>query len=55
MIWITGGVLGAVTGALTAKKRKGNTADMAQYATGFGLCFALIGFVLTIVVEKTVF
>lgn len=55
MIVIAGAVFGAIAGGLTARRRKGNGADMAQYAAGFGICFALIGLILTIAVEKTLF
>ncbi|MBO9464494.1 hypothetical protein TRP8649_02637 [Pelagimonas phthalicica] len=52
MIVILGAVIGALIGGFTAKKRNGNTADIAQYATGFAIAFALAGMVLTILLEK---
>ena len=52
MLWIGGALLGGVIGAQTAKKRGGNKADMAQYATGFGIALGLAGFILTIIIEK---
>lgn len=52
MIVIAAVLIGAVLGGLTARRRKGNAADIAQYATGFAIAFALAGFVITIIVEK---
>lgn len=54
MIVIAGAVGGALIGGLTAKRRKGNAADIAQYATGFGIAFALGGLILTLVIEKAI-
>ena len=47
-------ILGAILGALTARKRKGSGADMAQYAAGYGLAFALIGLVLSLILVRLV-
>ncbi|KMK66862.1 apolipoprotein acyltransferase [Puniceibacterium sp. IMCC21224] len=52
MIVIAGALLGALTGGLTARRRNGSAADIAQYAAGFGICFALVGLILTIAIEK---
>ena len=52
MIVIICAVLGAAVGALTARRRKGNGLDMAQYAAGFAIAFALIGLFLTLAIEK---
>lgn len=52
MIIILGLLLGAAIGALTAKRRGGKLADMAQYAAGYGLAFMLLGLVLTIVIDR---
>ncbi len=52
MIVIGGFILGAVIGALTARRRGGSPADMAQYAAGFGIAFCLAGLFLTIVLER---
>ena len=43
MIILIGAVLGAVFGALLARRRKGKTADILQYAFIFALLFALGG------------
>ena len=54
MIVIGLAILGAVIGALTAKRRKGNGLDIAQYAAGYGLAFAVLGMVLTVIVDRMV-
>ncbi|NOC44391.1 MULTISPECIES: hypothetical protein [unclassified Ruegeria] len=46
--------LGATLGALTAKKRSGNRADMAQYAAGYGIAFALVGLVISLILVRLV-
>ena len=47
-------ILGAILGALTARKRNGSGADMAQYAAGYGIGFALIGLVLSLILVRFV-
>ncbi|MEC3860595.1 apolipoprotein acyltransferase [Mesobacterium sp. TK19101] len=53
MIVILSALLGAAIGALTAKRRKGNLADIAQFAAGYGMAFAILGLIATIFLEKT--
>ncbi len=53
MIVIGGAILGALIGALTARKRGGKPADMAQYAAGYGIALALLGLFLTIFLERS--
>ncbi len=48
-------IIGAILGAMTAKKRNGNAADMAQYAAGYGIAFALLGLILSMVLVRLVF
>lgn len=48
MIIIIGAILGALTGALIARRRKGNTADILQYAAVYCLVFTLASLFLTI-------
>lgn len=52
MIVLAGLVFGALTGASLARKRGGNRLDMAQYAAGFAIAFALVGLFVTIFVER---
>lgn len=52
MIVILGAVGGAIAGAVTARMRQGNAADMAQYAAGYGILCAVLGLVVTIVIAR---
>ncbi len=52
MIVLLGGILGIVTGALLARRRKGNLADMAQYGFIYCVLFALAGLFLTILIHR---
>ena len=52
MIVLLSALAGAVLGGTTARRHRGNAADMAQYAAGYGILFALIGLIATIVLEK---
>ena len=52
MLVIGGAVLGAVIGAFTAKRRKGSGADIAQYAAGYGIAFALLGVLATVIIQR---
>jgi hypothetical protein len=52
MIVIAGALLGAILGAMTARKRKGNKLDMLQYAAGFGIAFALVGLIVTVIIHR---
>jgi hypothetical protein len=52
MIVITGALLGAFIGAVSARKRQGNRLDMLQYGFVYALAFALIGLIATITLEK---
>ncbi|MEM6311990.1 MAG: hypothetical protein AAF754_18325 [Pseudomonadota bacterium] len=40
-----GAGLGAILGAFTAWRRKGNILDILQYAFGFGVAFGLVFFI----------
>lgn len=52
MLVIASAVIGAVVGARTARARGGKTADMVQYAAGYGIAFALVGLVATLAVDR---
>ncbi len=47
-------LLGALLGVMTARKRNGSGADMAQYAAGYGIAFALVGLVISLVLVRLV-
>ena len=53
MIILAFTILGACSGALIARRRKGNKLDMAQYAAGYGIAFLILGFIITVVIERT--
>ena len=52
MIVLAGAILGAVTGALTAKRRKGRFADILQYGFVYALVFSLAGLFATIFIDR---
>lgn len=54
MIVIAGLVLGAITGGITARKRKGSAADIAQYMAVYAIFFSLIGMIITVTIDKMV-
>lgn len=45
-------VLGALFGAFKSKRQGGNGKDMAQYAAGFGILFAVLGLFLAILLAR---
>lgn len=53
MIVIGAALLGAIIGGLTARKRKGNTLDVLQYAAGYALAFSIVGMIATVLVDRT--
>lgn len=54
MIVIGAGLLGAISGYLTARRREGNRLDKAQYAAGFGIAFALLGLIVTVIIDRSI-
>jgi len=46
------GLIGAAIGGMTAKRRKGRAADIAQYAAAYGILFTIVGLLLTILIER---
>ena len=47
-------LLGAVMGAMIARKGGGRPADIAQYAAGFAIAFALVGTIVVIIIGRIV-
>ena len=41
-----------ISGGLTAKKRRGNRKDIAQYAVGYGFAFLIVGMFLTVIIDR---
>ncbi len=54
MIFLAAGLFGVFLGLATARKHKGNRKDQAQYAAVFGMIFALLGLIVTIVIERII-
>ncbi|WP_169052610.1 hypothetical protein [Pseudooceanicola onchidii] len=54
MVIILSTLIGAVVGALRAKRRKGKTADILQYAVVHAIFFALIGLFLALFLDRVV-
>jgi len=53
MLVIIGFVIGAAWGATVARKRKGSRLDMAQYGAGYGIAFAILGLIATLILGWT--
>lgn len=47
-------LIGAISGALIARKRKGKVADILHYAFVYALAFGLLGFILTVIADRTI-
>ena len=52
MIVIGLAILGSIIGGMTAKKRRGNRKDIAQYAAGYGFAFLIVGMFLTVIIDR---
>ena len=52
-MFVLGGMLvGALLGGFTARRRGGAALDIAQYAAGYGILFAVIGVVVTVAINR---
>jgi hypothetical protein len=52
MFVIGGFLLGAIGGGFRARARGGKAADIAQYATVYGILFGLLGLFITIYLDR---
>jgi hypothetical protein len=52
MFVIGGLVLGALAGGLTARRRGGKPADIAQWAAVWGILFGILGLFLTLFLDR---
>ena len=52
MIIILAALLGAVLGALNAKRRGGSGLDMAQYAGTYALVFGIVALFVTVIIAR---
>jgi len=53
MIVIAAALIGAILGGMTAKKRGGKLADIAQYAAVYAIGFAIVGMLATILIHRS--
>ena len=51
---LIGALIGAAFGALRARKADGNRLDIIQYASVYGIAFALIGMIIAITLVRSV-
>lgn len=52
MVVLISALLGAALGAVTARRRGGNTKDIAQYAASYGIAFTLLGMIVAITLDR---
>ncbi|TDE40720.1 apolipoprotein acyltransferase [Antarcticimicrobium sediminis] len=52
MIVFSAALIGALLGGVTAKKRGGKLADIAQYAAVYAIGFAIVGMLATIMIHR---
>ena len=53
MLPVLSGLVGAIIGALIARRRKGRLLDVAQYAGAYFLAFAIIGLLVNIMILRS--
>lgn len=54
MIVLAAALIGILLGARAARKREGNRLDIAQYAAGYGIAFAILGLFATLLLDRLV-
>lgn len=52
MIVVFAFLLGLIWGGMLARRRQGGRLDIAQYAVAFGIAFAIVGLILTVVIDR---
>lgn len=52
MIIFGGMLVGAILGAVIAKRNGGKVLDMLQYAAGFGIALSVLGLFITIILNR---
>lgn len=52
MIVLAGLVIGAVWGAMVARKRGGKGLDMAQYGAAYGIALGIVGLFVSIAISQ---
>ena len=53
MFIILSALLGAIIGGVTARRRKGNRLDIAQYAVGYAMAFTIVSMVVAVILDRT--
>ncbi|WP_323783099.1 hypothetical protein [Thalassovita sp.] len=53
MIVIAAAILGAIFGAVLAKRRNGKGLDLLQYAAGYAILFIIVGLFITIFIHRS--
>ena len=48
-MYLIAALIGALIGARTARKRKGSVLDVAFYATGYSIAFALVTLIIRLI------
>lgn len=54
MIVIGLAILGMIIGGMTARKRRGNRKDIAQYIAGYGMAFLIVGMFTTVIIDRII-
>lgn len=53
-MFVIGGLLiGAIWGGLSARRRGGRPADVAQYAVVYAIALGILGLFLTVIIERS--
>jgi len=55
MVVLVSTIFGVIWGGYQAKRRGGNRKDIAQYATGYGIAFLLLGVIVAVILDRTIF
>ncbi len=53
MFILLSALMGAIIGGLTARRRKGNRLDIAQYAAGYAIAFTVVSMVVAVILDRT--
>lgn len=54
MIWVPAMILGAVSGAVFAKRRGGSRADMAQFGAVWAIALGLAAVIVSIAIDRMI-
>ena len=54
-MYLVFGIIGGIWGARLAKKRGGKRLDIIQYSAGYFLFYAIIGVIITVILDRAIF